>query len=113
MKHVESLIYTSPRVIDEKIMPEGQIKMELLNIPKKIPFGHITVQVSFDVEWEAHHISVYLPNSILQMVTYFEVSSEQYPTSWAECVKIMKTEAFPLCHHFPPNQLKTMVPSLR
>lgn len=87
----ESLIYTNPRVIDETIVPEGQIKMELLNIPKKIPFGHITVQVSFDIEWEAHHIAAFLPNSVLQMVTYFEILSEQYANSWAECVKILKT----------------------
>lgn len=72
-------------------MPLAQIKLELLNIPKKIPFGHITAQVSFDVEWETHHVSAYLPNSILQMITYYEIPPHQFTQSWADCVKMLKT----------------------
>lgn len=47
------------------------------------------------------------------MVTYFEVTADQYSKEWAESVKILKTEAFPLCHYFPPDQLITLIPQLR
>lgn len=90
----------------------AQIKLELLNIPKRIPFGHIQVQVAFDVEWETHRVSAYLPNSILQMATYYNIQPHAYASSWADCVKILKTEAFPLCHYFPPKQLSTLIPNL-
>lgn len=74
-----------------------------MNIPKKIPFGHITIQLSFEVEWETHHISAYLPNSILQMVTYYNISPADFTKSWSDCVKILKSETFLLSHYFPPN----------
>ena len=67
------------------------------------------------------------------MVSYFDLSHDKYAADWADCVKILKTDSFKnfyaadwadcvkilktdsfkLSHHFAPNQLINLIPSLQ
>lgn len=69
--------------------------------------------LSYSYDGDLFHISTYLPNSILQMTSYFELPPGKYATEWGDCVKILKTESFKLSHHFPPNQLKSLISTLQ
>lgn len=57
-------------------------------------------------------MAAYLPNSILQMVTYDSLPAVKYASEWSECVKILKSSSFSLSPSFPPSQLKNLLPSL-
>ena len=48
-----------------------QVKLELLNIPKSMPFGLVSIQATFEHMGEARHLLALLPNSILQLAVYF------------------------------------------
>ena len=70
------------------------------------------MHLSYSSDGDLHHVSAYLPNSILQMVNYFDLPSHKYASEWADCVKILKTDQFKLDHHFAPDKLKTLIPNL-
>ena len=78
-------------MIEDRILPEAQNKLELLNVPKQVPFGHISMHISYSYDGDLYHISNYLPNSILQMSSYFDLSPEKYATDWADSAKILST----------------------
>lgn len=70
------------------------------------------MHLSYSYQGEPQHLAAYLPNSVLQMVTYYDIPASKYATEWADCVKILKTESFPLCPSFPPDQIKHFIPAL-
>lgn len=106
------MVYTNPQTIEDSVYPGGQSKLEVLNVAKGLPFNHISLHLSFNYLGESQHLAAYLPNSILQMVTYYEIPASKYSSEWAECVKILKTDNFPLCPSFPPDQLRHFIPAL-
>lgn len=89
------------------------MKLELLNIPKSYPFGLIVLSASYEFAEEARSFSAVLPNSILQMASYFKLEGEALGGIWAECPKVLRTEQFRLSHYFPPDQLVHLLPMLK
>lgn len=49
------------------------------------------MHISYSYDGDLYHISNYLPNSILQMSSYFDLSPEKYATDWADSAKILST----------------------
>ena len=99
-------------MVEDSIYPNTQSKLEVLNVAKGLPFNHISMHLSYNYQGESQHVAAYLPNSVLQMVTYYDVPSHKYASEWAACVTILKTKSFPLCPSFPPDQLKHFIPAL-
>lgn len=89
------------------------MKLELLNIPKSYPFGLVTINASYEYAEETRTFSALLPNSILQMTTYFKLDGDSLNNIWGQCPRVLKTELFKLSHHFPPDQLTHLIPMLK
>lgn len=100
-------------MLDSTIFPEAQNKLELLSIPRTFPFALIGIQASYQSFEETRSFTALLPNSILQMTTYFKLDGESLSRIWSECAAVLKTEQFKLSHHFPPDQLTRLLPMLK
>lgn len=87
--------------------------MEVLCVPKNMPFGLVTLHVSFEQAGVSRQAQAVLPSSLLKFVTYYPLDSpSKVGELWGECVRKLKTEPFKLSHYFPPEQLASAIPQL-
>ena len=71
------------------------------------------LNASYEYSDETRYFTALLPNSILQLTTYFKLDQDSLKRIWSECPKILKTDQFKLSHHFPPDQITHLLPMLK
>lgn len=78
-------------------------------VPLKVPFPLLTMNVRYDLRGEPVNHSVIIPNSVLKLAHYMNISKEDFGRRW-QAADILHTSETRLCHYLPPDTFTKWIP---
>jgi hypothetical protein len=80
-------------------------------VPVKHPFPLLSMTLAYQVAGKPHECRVLIPNSVLKLASFLEMSKGEFQTRWISS-ELLKTCEFKLCHYLPPDTFTKWFPTL-